>query len=284
MRSRAWLFVIIACLLPVSLYAQNQDKSLARELYAKSGMEKQFGQFPSYLQADLEQTAKERDRAQKLPPNFLTAMRAAIPEAFAPEKIEETVLTEFSEKLTTEDIKKILIWLDSPLGKKCTQLEEAALAPEGQAEMARFVARLKEAPPTPERLRALRELDSAIKGTETAVETAIQAEFAVIFAFNSTLPKERQSSPDTVLREMEKSRPAIEAEVKVMTLNILLFTYRTLTEAEIGRYTDFSKSAVGLKYSSTSMAAMKRVFLECAVKWGKLIGNAMQNMTGNSEA
>lgn len=284
MRSRIWLLVIIACLLPILSYAQNQDKSLARELYVKSGMEKQNEQLPSSLQASLDREAKENDEWQKLPPNFLTAARISILEAFATEKIKEAFLTEFSEELTTQDIKEILLWLDSPLGKKCTQLEEAAMAPEAQAEMPQFVAHLKEAPPTPERLRALREFDSATKITEIAVETALRTGFAVVFALNSTLPKERQSSPDTVLRDMEKSRPAIEKEMKSQVLDILLYTYRTLTEAEIGGYTDFSKSAVGLKYTSASIAALKKAFLECAVRWGELIGNAMQNMRGNSEA
>jgi len=284
MRLKICLWVIVASLLPIVSFAQDQDKSLVRELYVKSGMEEQFGQLPPYLQANLDQVANESAQAQKLPLSFLTAMRASIPVAFAPEKIKEAVLAELSEKLTPQDIKEILQWLDSPLGKKCTQLEEAASTPEAQAEMPQFVAHLKEVPPTPERLEALRELDSATKGTDIAVETALQTGFAVVFAVNSTLPKERQSSPDTVLLEMEKSRPAIEAEVKSLILTNHLYTYKTLTEAEIGRYTDFSKSAIGLKYSTAGIAAIRKVFLECAVKWGKLIGNAIQELKGGSEA
>ena len=62
MRSKICLWVIIASLFPVLSFAQNQDKSLVLELYVKSGMEKQFGQLPSLLLAELDQLVKQGDR------------------------------------------------------------------------------------------------------------------------------------------------------------------------------------------------------------------------------
>ena len=284
MRSGICLWVIIASLLPVFSYAQNQDKSLVLELYNKSGMEKQLGQLPTLLLSQLDQFANEGDEDGKVPDSVLSAMKAAIPTVFAPEKLREATLAELAEKLTVKDIKEVLEWLGSPIGKKCTQLEEAASTPEVQAEMEQYASYLKKAPPTPERLTEMRDFDSAIKGSETAVEVAFQTEAAIILALNATLPKEKQRSHDAVFSELEKSRPALEKEVRAQTLVELLYTYKSLTEAEIRRYTEFSKSPVGSKYGSVAIAAFKKVYLEGAVKWGKLVGNSIQDITGHSDA
>ena len=151
-----------------------------------------LNRFHPVIQALFDQSVPEDDQARKLPKEILSAMRASVPEAFAPERLKETILAELTGKLTAQDIKDTLQWLDSPIGKKCTQLEEAASTPEAQAEMQQYAARLHNSPPTAERLKVLRELDSAAKVTGNAVEMAIQTQVAVTMALRATLPTEQQ--------------------------------------------------------------------------------------------
>ena len=284
MLSKIWLWAIPLLLLPIFSYAHAQNNSQVLELYVKSGMEKQVQQIPSVMQALFDQSVPEDDQARQLPKEVLSAMRAAVPKAFAPGRMKETILAELTRKLTAKDIKDTLKWLDSPLGKKCTQLEEAASTPEAQDEMQQYAAHLHDSPPTAGRLKVLRELDSAAKVTGDAVEMAIQTQAAVALAVVATLPVEQQKPREEIYREIEKTRPAVEALVRSQTLISLLWTYRSLTDAEIHRYTEFAKSPAGSKFYSTSMAAFNKANLEGAIKWGKLIGDAMKEMQNKSEA
>ncbi len=284
MRSKIYLLAILLSLLPIISYAQNLDDSIILELYAKSGIEKELAQLPSLIQALFDRSLAEDDQAKGLPKDVLSAARAAVPEAFAPEKLKEAMLAELTEKLTAQDIKEVLQWLDSPIGKKFTQLEEAASTPKAQAKIQRYAARLQDSPPTAERIKVLREFDSAVKATESALEMAIHTQVAVALAIMSTFPLEQQRPLEDLSREMEKNRPILEATVRSQMLISHLYTYRSQSEAEIQLYTEFANSPAGSKYHSVTMAAFKKAILESAVKWGKLIGDAIKEMKGKSEA
>ncbi len=284
MLSKIWLWAVLLSLLPIFSYAQDRNNSQVLELYVKSGMEKQVEEIPSAIQALFDQKVPGYDQAQKLPKEILAAMRASVPKAFAPEKLKETILAELAAKLTAQDIKDTLQWLDSPIGKKCTQLEEAASTPEAEAEMEQYAARLHDSPPTAERLKVLRELDSAAKVTGNAVQMAIQTQAAVALAVRATVPSERQEPIEDIYREIEKSRPEIEALTASQTMISQLYAYRSLTDAEIQRYTKFAKSPAGSKFNAAAMAGLNKANLEGATRWGKLIGDAMKEMQGKTEA
>jgi len=283
MRLNIFLWAIFLSLLSTVSYAQTRDNPIIRELYVKSGMEKQTQQIPSVTQSYLDHSAQKDGELQKLPKRVLSAMRASLPEAFAPARVKEVMLAEFAQELTDEDIKGALQWFDSPLGKKCTQLEEAASTAEAQAEMLKFAAGLQNSPPTAERLKALRELDSAVKITDSAVDMAMSIQVAIALGMLATLPMEQRERPDDVARELERSRPDIENMVRTETFISNLYTYKDLTDAEIKQYAEFARSPAGSKFGLAAISALKKALSEGAARWGKLIGDAI-NEKGNSEA
>jgi hypothetical protein len=283
MRFEKLLVMIIVSLLPISVYAQIQNDAQVQELYVKSGLEKQLEQLPLVIQATFEQASQVDKRVQKLPGNVSSIIKASIQQAFKPASLKETVLTEIRAKLATQDIKKVLAWLESPLGRKCTQLEEDASTPEALAKMQQYAARIQNSPPSAERLKIIRKLDSAVKGTEGGVELAIDSQVAIALATISTLPAEQQRSLESISREFEKNRPQLEAMVRAQVLLSFLYTYRNLTDAEIQQYIDFAASPGGSKYHSVTEEALKKAFLAGSVRWGKSIGEAIKQMKNQSE-
>jgi hypothetical protein len=123
-----------------------------------------------------------------------------------------------------------------------------------------------------------------VKATENAVDMAIHTQAAVALAIMAAFPLEQRMPLDHLSREMEKNRPVLEATVRSQMLISHLYTYRSLTEAEIQSYTEFAKSPAGSNYHSVTIAAFKEAVLEGAVKWGELIGNAIREKKGDSEA
>ena len=284
MLSKIWLWAILLSLLPIFSFANDQNNSQVLELYVKSGMEKQVEELPPVIQSLFDRSVPGDDQARKLPKEILSAMRTSVPEAYAPEKLKKTILAELTGKLTDQDIKDTLQWLDSPIGKKCTQLEEEASTPEALAAMQEYAARLHNSPPTAERLKVLREFDAAAKVTADAVEMAIHTQVAVTMALRATLPTDQQQPIEEIYREIEKTRPAVEAEARTQTLISQLYAYRSLTDAEIQTYTEFAKSPAGSNFYSACTAALNKAYIEGATRWGKLIGDAMKEMQGKTEA
>ena len=146
MLSKIWLWAILLSLLPIFSFANDQNNSQVLELYVESGMEKQVEELPPVIQSLFDRSVPGDDQARKLPKEILSAMRTSVPEAYAPEKLKKTILAELTGKLTDQDIKDTLQWLDSPIGKKCTQLEEEASTPEALAAMQEYAARLHNSP------------------------------------------------------------------------------------------------------------------------------------------
>jgi len=265
------------------VYAQTVNDAQVEELYTKSGLQKQLDQIPLVLQATLEDASQKDTTLRKLPKNINWAIRTLAQKAFAPATLKETILREFRQKLAVEDMKAVLTWLDSPLGKRCTQLEEAASTPQAQAEMQQYAAQLQSSPPTRERVEIFRKFDSATKATESGVEMALNSQIAVTLALLAVLPSEQQKSLDDITREVEKHKPNIEAAMRSHLLVSFLYTYRDLSDAEIRQYIDFAKSAAGSRYQSVGTAALKKALIGASIQWGKSIGEAVEELKNQTD-
>jgi len=283
MRFKTCSLIVLLFLAPVIAYPQNQERALIQELYAKSGLEKQIAQIPALMQASFDQATAEDPNWKSIPEDLRLAMRALAEEAFIPDKLKATVLTELKEKLTDQDIKKVLEWLESPTGKRCTKVEEAAMAAESLVEIEQFTAQMQKAPPPADRLRTIRKLDSATKSTEASVEVMLITSLAIQIALNSTFPVEQQRPLGDIMEGIENNRSQIETMARSQTAILMLYTYRELTDAEIGQYIDFALSPAGSKCQLVMMSGIKKAFFEASLKLGELIGNKMKESKGRSK-
>jgi hypothetical protein len=258
--------------------------ALVLELYEKSGLRKQLEQLPLTAQAAFELSIMRDDQMGKLPKNVPSVMRTLAREAFAVEGLKETFLKEMKEKLTAGDMEEVLTWYNSPLGEKCTAMEEAASTPTALIKMRQYAAYMQQSPPAADRLTVIARLDSAVKATESSVEMAINSQTAITLAFMSTLPQDHRKPFDEVVREMDRTRSQVAATVRSETQLALLYTYKDLTDGEIGRYVGFAESPAGSKLQSVCTAAFKKVFLGAGVKWGRAIGEAVKKANTGSDA
>ena len=282
MKAKTIKFTIFLFMLPIIAYAQNQNE-LIQSLYLKSGMDKQIKQLPLLIQANIEQALEKDDRINQLPRHTKSAISGSVHEAFATERLKKIIIKEMKESMTVKDLNKILKWLDSPLGKKCTRLEEAASTPETLSEIQKFAAQLQQAPPAANRLDILRRLDAAVKATETNVEITMNAQLAVAFAVVKSLPREQQGPLEDIAAQLEKNRPQIEAMMKSQTLLFALYTYQDLTNAELEKYIQFATSPAGNKYHVATISGFKKALLDGSLKWSESIANILNQSKHQSE-
>lgn len=258
---------------PGVLSPENQDDASARDLYLKSGLKKQLEMFPATSRAAFGEAMQKDGKMKDFPADLLAAMTGTIDRAFAEGDLKGVVLKELKERLTVAEMKEAMVWLDSPLGKRITLMEEMASTPAAYYGMQQYASQLRASPPAAQRLNLVARLDSAIKATESNVDMVLRMQAAIAMALLSALPAEREMPFEDLLREMAKAKPAIEAELRSRIQLAMLYTYRDLTVAETQQYIGFLTSPPGQKYQSAVTAAVKKAFISGSVKWGEAIAD-----------
>ena len=282
MRAKTILWMIFLLMLPVIAKAQHQNERI-QSLYVKSGIDKQVRQMPLLIQTGVIEALEQDDRIKDMPRRTKSAISGSVQQSFSPERFKKTIIKEVKASMTVKDLDNVLKWLDSPLGKKLTRLEEAASNPEAFSEVKKFAARLKQTPPAANRLDILRRLDAAVKATETNVEIAMNTQLAVAFAVVKSLPQEQQGSLEDIAAQLEKNRPRIEAAMKSQTLIFALYAYQDLTDGELEAYIKFATSPAGFKYHRATMSGFKKALLNGSLKWGNSIADILNQSGHQSE-
>jgi len=282
MKAKTISFSIFLFMLPIIVHAQDRTK-LIQSLYFKSGMDKQVKQLPLLIQANIENALEKDDRINQLPRHTKLAISGSVHDAFAPERLRNIIIKELKKYMTVKDLNKALKWLDSPLGEKCTRLEEAASTPETLSKVQKFAAQLQQTPPPANRLDILRRLDAAVKATETNVEITMNAQLAVAFAIVKSLPLEQQGPLEDITAQLEKNRPQVEAVMKSQTLLFALYTYQNLTNAELEKYIQFATSPAGTRYHVATISGFKKALLDGSLNWSESIANILNQSKHPSE-
>ena len=283
MRLTPLLWSIIFLVLPIAAMAQDSKEVLVKELYVKSGLEKQMGQLPMLVQAGYDQAVAADDNLREMPQSDIREIRASIETVFAPEKIQKTIMNECREKLSIEDLKKVIEWLDSPVGRKFTRLEEIASTPEKYDEMLRYAQKLQESPPAPERLEIMKQLDAAVKATKTTVEIAMNTQLAVAMAVVASLPKEQQPGYDTLADTIKQTRPQLESAMRTQTIYSMLYSYRSATNEELSQYIAFASSPAGQIYHDVTISGAKKAMMAASYKWGEVIADILNQNGGKAD-
>lgn len=151
-RSLSFLLLSLCFLTSANGAAVDQ---LAQDLMVKSGLDNQIQQVPLLVQAGMAQAQQE---AGGLPEDLLKEWNSITASAFDPAILREGVLKQIKAELGVADMKAVLDWLDSPAGRKITQMEESASTPEAYAEM-RAMADKPQDPRLSGRMERLQRLD-----------------------------------------------------------------------------------------------------------------------------
>jgi len=285
MLQKGFQVIIIAILFLFSAIANGKylKSDMIEDLYVKSGLEIQIKQIPSIIQSGIDQAINKDTNNRKLPRRVISNIKELIPQSFAPEIIKKEIIKHIENQMNITDIKSSLKWLNSPLGKKFTKLEEVAATPEAIIEMQKYAATIQKSPPSAERIKIIRKLDSAMKATETSTEIVTNVQLAVATAVLMSLPVEKRKAFSQIREEVEKSRPHIEKAMRSQIMLSFLYTYKTSSDSEINQYIGFAISEAGQKYHTSSIDAFKNGFIKSCMEFGKSIAAILENKNNQSE-
>ncbi|MGH7205320.1 MAG: hypothetical protein ACREI2_03815 [Nitrospiraceae bacterium] len=248
--------LIAACLaLPAHAAASNKE-TLAKELMKLSGLEQQIRQIPRQVLAGFDRDGK------KLPPQRYTALRRVLSNAYNAQTLEQHVYKRVHGELTSELATKTLGWLRTDLARKITKLEERASAPQVIQQMQGFAKKLESSPPSQQRLGLARRIDLATDTTELMLDITESSTFGLAMALDAMLPPDQRQGEARLRVQMERQRPILREAYQQLSMVNALFTYQSLSDAELERYVDFLESEVGTQYTMLANTALKDALYE----------------------
>ena len=278
-KMRKSLCIVALLILPSTAGAESPEKSLANELYVKSGLEEQIRQKPRVLQAVFDELFNKYNVSQQVPQGVYFKIRRLIAESYAEENFRKIIIRLIEDRMSRDEMHKGIAWLNSPLGQKCTYLEGAASTPAAMAAMQIFVKRLNEYPADPNRLKLIEELESATRATETAVEVVMNMQLALTTAVAASLPSEKQKQLRELQEEIEGLRSEIEAVIHQQVINGFLYTYRSLSDPELEKYIKYATSDAGAKYHAVVYAGIKKALVDGSTRFGKSVVKSLSGGT-----
>lgn len=278
-RKIAILSIILSlfCFQEIVASAQGDVKEqLTIELMKKSGLDHQIVHTPDVLNAAVASNFRRALKTRDKKTNAITdKVKYAISKSFRPEIIKSVISTHMEHELDLEDIKAVLDWLNSPLGRKITQLEEEASTAAAYKAMTVELPALKKKSDYLQRLRLMQELDNSIKATDSTLERELNMQIVSLTAMSSAFPT--MSLPSTAaLKENFKSysntmRQRIATEIMMNSL----YTYRALHLDEIQSYITFIKTGYGERYHRVVHEGINKAYLFCGKEFGKNVGKML---------
>jgi Uncharacterized protein conserved in bacteria (DUF2059) len=247
---------------------EKSDAGSVKMLMVKSGINKQLEQIAPLVQTGMTQQNQE---SKTLSPEELNKLRGMAARAFDAMALKDTVQKHIRANLSETEIQAVLTWLRSPLGEKITKLEEAASTPAAYTAMKEMGDKLSA---NSGRVELVKRLDMAVKATEIGVAVALNTQTALIAALTSGRDPEKRPTMENIEKYVAKNKGQIQIVIEQATHLSLLYTYRSLSDAEIAKYIDFAMSASGKKYHSVTAEGVTIAMTDSARVLGSLI---MQN-------
>lgn len=227
-----FLFANIAHAEPVAPVEVEMNELSEQEIISRimdlSGLDVQIPQIADTL------NNQSASMMSTLPDILAKEMSNLISVSFDGASMLEIVKNEVARSVSENEAKEILEWYATDLGIEITKLEETE---EDVEDEKLKIEQKDELLGDVVRVGLMEELDKATRSSESAVELQISLLEAMIKM------RGRDIEDSQVQSYIKKTRKEIEEKIRAYMLLSGLYTYRDLTEEEVGKYIDFlSKS------------------------------------------
>lgn len=253
------------------------------ELYEKSGLDYQVKQFPNLLQSGFEiGISQQHSDTQKITASDFEEIKKIITEIFDPEPIKNSIIKHIDQELTEEDTHKVLSWLNSDLGKRCSESEINTSSVESIKSMQEYARKLQYFPPTEKRIEIIKKLNNASMATDYAVDISMILELGIKTAIISGFQPITKELFYEISMEIEKNRFKIKSDLQSFAIISSLYTYKSIEDKDLISYIDFLQSNAGIKYQKAAMSAIVDVFKDRSFVLGLTIAEKIKKYNLNT--
>lgn len=219
------------------------------ELLQRSGLRAQLQSLSAGIRAQFVRAHRKQSSQDRL------TIDRIVSERFAADALYARIKSEFERNAESGRIEKALAWYDSPLGKRVTGQELAALVATGGAD-ADAVADLEQNRPSSRRIDLLTRLDASGGASETTVDITVAIVRSLTRAFQPEIPSVATLTPGQLDQQMAKARNRTLDDMRRACLVSMLLAYRELSDGELDQYVRFVESEAGNWYMGTMNSAL----------------------------
>lgn len=228
---------------PPPAASRPQSLELAREVVELSGIDRYLENLALTVRGEFGRLFWRLEDGQ-------AAWQAVAP-LFRRDVMTASATEVLARHLESQHTPALLDWLRSPLYRRINRLEVEASSPASQSKYRQFVSGLPDSGIPPRRLATVQKMERASRAAEFQVEMERAVRQALRQALSPLLASGRGADGQGV---EEAGRDETE-RMRVELLTVVMFAYRTLTDAELEAYARFEASPAGLWASG--------VFREC---------------------
>lgn len=222
----------------------NTTGAAVDELLELSGLRAQLGALALGIRAELQELRPGLDARDRVGMDRIAARH------FDPGMLYARVRLELGRRVDRAKLGAALAWYRSPLGRRITRHEVAAISAERGATP----------PPSDERLALVQRLDERGGASETTLDVAMTLVRSLARSSAPRRPARLRLTSDQVEERIRLARIEGLTPIRIACLQHMLFAYRELTDVELAGYVRFVESPAGQWY----VEAMNRALVDAA--------------------
>ena len=242
------------------------------DLLQSSGLSVQLDSLTAGIRAQFLRAHRRQSNQDRLTIDRIVAER------FAPGTLYARIKTEFQRDLEPGRLQKTLAWYDSPLGKRITGQELAALIAAGGPEA---VADLEQNPPSARRLDLIERLEAVGGASETTVDVTVAIVRSLTVAFQPGLPAVAGLTRDQLDKQIAQARNRTLEDMRRVCMVSMLLAYRGLSDDELDQYVQFVESDAGRWYMSVMNSALLAAINAAADATASELAAVMPQLVGD---
>ena len=243
------------------------------ELMHKSGLWKQVGQYHDLMKSGAVD-ARARDKAAgKSDPGDASFARllAAIDQAFAPERMRQTVGREITDHLSATDESQVFAWYSTDLAARFTRVEEKS----GEAAQQKRIDQGAERywrRVGPERRKMCERLAVATDAGEANATLLIDISAAVMYGLALAERNGDEGAVTELRRKMESQRAQLVESMSKQSMWTYAFIYQDFNDDDLESYVRFIETPAARHLGKLVTKGTTEAFRQGGVELGRYLG------------
>jgi hypothetical protein len=165
--------------------------------------------------------------------------------AFATDAMRQVVAESFQRRAPEPSLKIGIDFLRSALWQRIRELEQAAQTPEGLREFQNFAVMLRNEPATQRQREIAERFDKALGMSRMQIDLRVEILTALVEGFRRLAPRELNATNEEAEKWIAETRARLATDAEAAALAIVLFSYRSLSDAELMECIEFWESHTG---------------------------------------
>jgi hypothetical protein len=230
-----------------------------------AGIDTQLASLPETVKMGLSNAKKQGARISDADYQL---MLSSVDEAMVPAKMKGGISAELIKTLNDKEIKVLLKWYESDLGKEITAAESAGTKPDA------FMAMQKQAPQLltdTKRVEFAQRVDALVGATDMMLDMQVNNGFAVYSAISAVSPSPLTLSAEQIKNQMSAQMAPMRANIAQMVALAGVYSFKNISLDKLAKYENFLSTNEALKFSKITMNALMGGFETAITKLAKIL-------------